>query len=81
MQRRSLIMPAIVLSVQGVKLSHDPDLHQSQKHPPPKGRPHMVEVWLRNLPVTTDPLRHLLLCTLQQTEEDVVATTAGLTDE
>mgnify|MGYP000004324882 CR=1 FL=1 len=41
----------------------------------------MAEVWLRNLPVTTDPLRHLLLCTLQQTEEDVVATTAGLTDE
>lgn len=41
----------------------------------------MAEVWLRNLPVTTDPLRHLLLCTLQQTEEDVISTTAGLTDE
>ncbi len=41
----------------------------------------MAEVWLRSLPVTTDPLRHLLLCTLQQTEEDVIATTTGLTDE
>ncbi len=41
----------------------------------------MAEVWLRGLPVTTGPLRHLLLCTLQQTEEDVIATTAGLTDE
>lgn len=41
----------------------------------------MAEVWLRNLPVTTDPLRHLLLCCLQQVEEDVVALTLGLTDE
>lgn len=41
----------------------------------------MAEVWLRSLPVTTDPLRHLLLCTLQQVEEDVVALTEGLTDE
>lgn len=41
----------------------------------------MAEVWLRNLPVTTDPLRHLLLCTIQQTEEDVLAVTTGLTDE
>jgi uncharacterized damage-inducible protein DinB len=41
----------------------------------------MAEVWLRSLPVTTDPLRHLLLCTLQQAEEDVIAITTGLTDE
>lgn len=41
----------------------------------------MAEVWLRNLAVTTDPLRHLLLCTLQQVEEDVVALTEGLSEE
>lgn len=41
----------------------------------------MAEVWLRNLPVTTDPLRHLLQCTFQQIEEDVLATTSGLSDE
>lgn len=41
----------------------------------------MTEVWLRNLPVETDPLRHLLLCTLQQVAEEVIATTSGLSDE
>ena len=41
----------------------------------------MAEVWLRNLPVTTDPVRHLLLCTFQQVEEDVTSLTEGLTDE
>lgn len=40
----------------------------------------MAEVWLRNLPVETDPLRHLLLCTLTQVEEDVIALTNGLSD-
>jgi uncharacterized damage-inducible protein DinB len=41
----------------------------------------MAEVWLRNLPVTTDPLRHLLFCTFLQVEEDVTKLTEGLTDE
>jgi uncharacterized damage-inducible protein DinB len=41
----------------------------------------MAEVWLRNLPLTTDPLRHLLLCTLTQAEEEIATATNGLTDE
>jgi uncharacterized damage-inducible protein DinB len=39
------------------------------------------EVWLRELPVETDPLRHLLLCTLRQVEEEAIAVTQGLSDE
>jgi hypothetical protein len=39
-----------------------------------------VEVWLRNEPRTLDPLRHLLLCTLQQAEEDILEQTSGLSD-
>ncbi|MFO0282088.1 MAG: hypothetical protein ACK532_09250 [Acidobacteriota bacterium] len=34
-----------------------------------------MEVWLRNEPRTLDPLRHLLLCTLQQAEEDILEQT------
>jgi len=41
----------------------------------------MQEVWLREGPVTLDPLRHLLVCTLVQAEEDILAETEGLTDE
>ncbi len=41
----------------------------------------MSEVWLRNLPVESDPLLHLLGCTFQQVEEDVVSLTAGLSDD
>lgn len=41
----------------------------------------MAEVWLRQLPVETDALRHLLRCTLQQIEEEVIAQTSGFTDE
>ncbi|MFN7543394.1 MAG: DinB family protein [Acidobacteriota bacterium] len=40
-----------------------------------------MEVWLRNKPLTLDPLRHLLLCTLQQAEEDIVEQTSGLGEE
>jgi len=38
------------------------------------------EFWLREEPVETDPLRHLLLCTFRQVEEEVIARTAGLSD-
>lgn len=41
----------------------------------------MVEVWLRGLPVEYDPLRHLLLCTLEQTREEVRGRLEGLADE
>ncbi|WP_031497493.1 DinB family protein [Bryobacter aggregatus] len=40
-----------------------------------------MEVWLRQLPVKLDPLRHLLCCTLQQTQEEVAEATRGLSDE
>lgn len=36
---------------------------------------------MREMPVTQDPLRHLLLCTLIQTEEEVLEATLGLSDE
>ena len=39
------------------------------------------EAWMREMAVTHDPLRHLLLCTLIQTEEEVLAATLGLSDE
>jgi uncharacterized damage-inducible protein DinB len=39
------------------------------------------EVWLRELPVETDPLRHLLLCSFRQVEEEGIAQTEGLSDE
>ena len=41
----------------------------------------LKEVWLREPPVTLDPLRHLLLCTLEQAREDIAAATFGLSDE
>lgn len=41
----------------------------------------MAEVWLRELPVELDPVRHLLLCTLQQAREDVSAHLKSMTDE
>ena len=39
------------------------------------------EVWMREMPVAHDPLRHLLLCTFLQAEEEVLAATLGLSDE
>ena len=39
------------------------------------------EVWLREPAVTLDPLRHLLLCTLEQAREEIAAAAFGLSDE
>ncbi len=39
------------------------------------------EVWLREPAVTLDPLRHLLLCTLEQAREEIAAATFGFSDE
>lgn len=36
---------------------------------------------MREMPVAHDPLRHLLLCTFLQAEEEVLAATLGLSDE
>lgn len=41
----------------------------------------LKEVWLREPSVILDPLRHLLLCTLEQAREDIAAATFGLSDE
>ena len=38
------------------------------------------EAWLRETPVTLDPVRHLLLCTLEQAQEEVAQATLGLSD-
>ncbi len=40
----------------------------------------LKEVWLREPSVILDPLRHLLLCTLEQAREDIAAATFGLSD-
>ncbi len=39
------------------------------------------EVWLREPAVTLDPVRHLLLCTLEQAREEIAEATFGLSDE